>query len=103
AGRAGDRLVDEKALKLVHPPAGQLPFVLRVPLELVPQRLGRPPPMRVPEPREDAARRRKAESLDQLTPQQAQRHRVEEDRPLARKADDASFRVELEHLAKVEV
>ena len=57
AGRAGHRLVDEQPLQLVQPPAGELPLVLRVPRELVPHRLRRAPAVRVPEPREDAARR----------------------------------------------
>ena len=59
--------------------------------------------MCVPEPREDPAGRDQAEGLDQFPPQQPQRHGVEEHRPLARKADDAAFGVELEHFTKVEI
>jgi hypothetical protein len=57
----------------------------------------------VAEPEEQRPRRRPAEELDELLPEQSQGHRVEHQRALASEAEDTSAGVRLQQLAQVEV
>ena len=103
AERSARHFRANEALDRVQPRAGLSPFVFAVPGKSVPQHLGDPPAVRIPEPREHGARRRRAERFNELPPQQAQGDGVQEKHALAREGDDSAFRKEMKQFMDVEV
>ena len=99
----GGRLDAHQTLQRVQPSAGALPVVLAVPRKAVLERIGGAPAVGVAEPGQHRPSRREPERVDQLAPQQAHRHRVEQQGSLVGEADDAALGVELEQLAEVEI
>jgi hypothetical protein len=93
----------EKPLERVEPRAGATPLLVGVPFELGAHCFGHPSAMHVTETAEDASRHPDTEGVDQLFPEQPLGHRVENQRPLACKADEPSSWVELEKFLEIEV
>ena len=98
--RAGRR---DEALKRVEPPARLPPLLLVVPGEVLPEGRGRAPAVRIAEAGQGAARARNAQGLDQLLPEQSDRHGVEQQRALLPEADDPALRVDVKQLPQVQV
>ena len=103
SGFLAARLDAEQTLERVDAGAGAAPVLVAVPLELGLHRLGHAPAVGEAELGEHGARRGEAEVLDQVLPQQAHRHRVEQERALPREADHAALRVQLQQLLVIQV
>src|SRR5262249_30211229 len=67
------------------------------------KRLGHAPSVGIAESREHHSRGRHPERLDELLPQQSQRHGVEQEHPLAGKRDEAPLGSEMQQLMDVEI
>jgi hypothetical protein len=104
ARRARPDLLDHH-LPLEHVDAGtRQPPLFRVrPGKAGPKGLRHPAAMGVPEAGEHAARRGEPQAADELLAEEAERHRVEEEHPLAAEADDAATGLEAEQLPQVQV
>ena len=59
--------------------------------------------MRVAEPREDRARARQTERLDQFPAEQPQRHGVEQQHAFVGEPQDAAIRVDVQQFFEIEV
>jgi hypothetical protein len=96
-------LVDHQPLQLVQASARPVPLLLALPRKGGLEGLGHAPAVRVAEARQDRSRRRQAQALDELLPEQPQLHHVEDHRALAAEAERPPLRLELQQLPKVEI
>ena len=103
AARGARHLCAHEALNRVKPRAGHSPFVFAVPRKSLAQHFGDAPSVRIPEPREHGPRRRHAERVNELPPQQPQRDGIQQEHALAGEGDDAALGKEMKQLMDVEV
>ena len=69
----------------------------------MPERLGRPPAVCVPEPSEHAFGGRGADGVDELLPEEPQRDGIEDHGALSGELDEAALRFELQEPVEVEI